>query len=136
MGVVESVCHLHDRLDHLGGSQPRRGEIGSVDETHREPRLVVGDPVIVNRDDRRMIECRHRPRLIAETLLEIGVRRPSDGDHLHRLAAAELFVLDDVDVAHATRTQQFDHAITGDGRSRRFRQLAAFLCSAPNSATC
>ena len=110
--VVEGVGDLTGHCPDLGEGEPLGGQIATVDVRHREPRRTVDDAVTVDGDDVGVVEGGGGLGLRGEAPLEFGVA--ADGDHLHRLAAAQVRVFDHVHLPHATLAELGQDGVPGE----------------------
>src|SRR5439155_23894743 len=71
----------------------------------------------MDRDDVRMIESRRRAGLAFEPLSAIRVSREIRIQDLERDATLKLGVLGEIDLAHASLSEEFDDAVMAKGRA-------------------
>jgi len=105
-GEATSGCEV--RLDDLGERALDRlplAQAHPADQLHRDVRRVVGDPDVVDGDDVRMTDLRHRPRLANQAL---GQGRIGVMQQLQRDLAPEAGVVGAKHDAHRARADALD----------------------------
>ena len=117
VGVVEGVGDAAHDVHDLVGREVRGAQVGAVDVTHREPRCLVDDPEVVHRDDARMVQGRGGAGLMEEATRELVVTRPETRDDLQRLPPQQVWMLHQVDLAHAAGAERGEHGVSGEGRA-------------------
>jgi hypothetical protein len=116
VSVLESDGRLADVLARLGERQRAAlvndgGEVGAVDEFHREEMHRAGLLGVIPRDDVRVRKFRRRPHLAAEPLDRVRTLHELRIDELDRHRSIHQPMLGPIDAPHPTAADQFDDAV-------------------------
>jgi hypothetical protein len=143
VGELQRAGDLHDDRDRLGQRQPVAHPLGqqaAVQVLHRDVVDVVVLDDVVDADDVRVRQPRHRPPLVEEALLGVGVGQAAAHD-LDRDLAVERTLHRQIDGRHAARTELADEVVARNVERRcghawmRGRLRAAIIAPRPVAPT-
>jgi hypothetical protein len=117
VGRIQCGGNLFDHFDReLGGHRAalgqRRVQIDSFDYRHHEIQATVYLARVIDRDDVRFVQSRHRVGLAPETLHVPTFAKQIGGQHLDRDVAPDFRVVSPVHLTHAALADQADQPIT------------------------
>jgi hypothetical protein len=90
------------------------GCVGPVDEVHRDPKLALLFPPIMDSDDVGMAEACSQVGFADEPFSERGVAGDVGPKNLQGILAGQAGMLDQVHLAHSARTQQPQNPVPGE----------------------